>query len=45
VAVRGALNRAYYGRDVSVTDILIRQEVSNPAAAPLVDGVARAAAR
>jgi lipid-binding SYLF domain-containing protein len=45
VAVRGALNRAFYGREISVTDILIRQEVSNPAAAPLVQGVARAAAR
>jgi lipid-binding SYLF domain-containing protein len=45
VAVRGALNRAFYGREVSVTDILIRQEVSNPKAGPLVQAVARAAAR
>lgn len=45
VAVRGALNRAFYGRDVSVTDILIGQEVSNPKAAPLIQMVARAAAR
>jgi lipid-binding SYLF domain-containing protein len=45
VAVRGALNRAYYGRDISVTDILVRGEVSNPRSASLVQSVARAAAR
>jgi SH3 domain-containing YSC84-like protein 1 len=45
VAVRGALNRAFYGRDVSPTDILIRQEVSNPKANPLIVAVAQAAAR
>jgi lipid-binding SYLF domain-containing protein len=45
VAVRGSLNRAFYGRDVTTTDILIRQEVSNPKAAPLVQAVAQAAAR
>jgi lipid-binding SYLF domain-containing protein len=45
VAVRGALNRAYYGRDISVTDILVRGEVSNPRSAALIQGVARAAAR
>jgi len=45
VAVRGALNRAFYGREVSVTDILIRGEVSSPKAAPFVQAVARAATR
>ncbi len=45
VAVRGALNRVFYGREISVTDILIRQEASNPKAAPLVQAVARAATR
>jgi SH3 domain-containing YSC84-like protein 1 len=45
VAVRGSLNRAFYGRDVTTTDILIRQEVSNPKAAPLVQAVAQAAPR
>ena len=45
VAVRGALNRAFYGKEMSVTDILVRGEVSNPKAAPLVQAVARAATR
>jgi SH3 domain-containing YSC84-like protein 1 len=45
VTVRGALNRAFFGRDVSTTDILIRQDVSNPKAGPLVQAVAQAAAR
>ena len=45
VAVRGGLNRAFYGREISVTDILVRGEVSNPKAAPLVQAVARAATR
>ena len=45
VTVRGALNRAYYGRDVTPTDILIRRDVSNPRAASLVQAVSAAAAR
>ena len=45
VAVRGSLNRAYYGRDISVTDILVRGDASNPKSAPLVQAVARTAAR
>ena len=45
VAVRSGLNRAFYGREISMTDILVRGEVSNPKAAPLVQAVARAATR
>jgi lipid-binding SYLF domain-containing protein len=45
VAARGSLNKVFYGREISVTDILVRGEVSNPKAAPLVQAVARAAAR
>jgi lipid-binding SYLF domain-containing protein len=44
VAVRGSLNRAFYGKEVTVTDILVRGEVSSPKAAPLIEAVARAAA-
>ena len=45
VAVRGALNRAYYGKDVTSTDILIRQDVANPRAAALLHSVSGAAMR
>jgi lipid-binding SYLF domain-containing protein len=45
VAVRGALNRAYYGRDVTPTDILVRQDISNPRSATLIQAVSAAAAR
>lgn len=45
VTVRGALNRAFYSRDVTPTDILIRHDVSNPRAAPLIQSVAAAAGR
>ena len=45
VSVRGALNRAYYNRDVNPTDILVRQDVSNPRSASLVQLVATAASR
>jgi SH3 domain-containing YSC84-like protein 1 len=41
VAVRESLNKAYYGRDVSPTDILIRQEVSNPKAKRLLEEVTK----
>src|SRR5262245_14404033 len=34
VGVRGSLNKAYFGKEVNPTDILIRQTVSNPHAAP-----------
>ena len=43
VATRGALNAAYYGKDVSTRDILIRGTVSNPQAAPLVELIKKAA--
>jgi lipid-binding SYLF domain-containing protein len=43
VATRGALNDAYYGKDVSTRDILILGTVSNPHAAPLVELVKKAA--
>ena len=43
VATRGALNSAYYGKDVSTQDILIRGTASNPQAAPLVELIKKAA--
>jgi SH3 domain-containing YSC84-like protein 1 len=43
VATRGALNTAYYGREVRPADILIRGAVSNPHAAPLVAVIRKAA--
>ena len=43
VAPRGALNSAYYGKDVSTRDILIRGTASNPQAAPLVELIKKAA--
>ena len=43
VATRGALNAAYYGKDVSTQDILIRGTASNPQAAPLVELIKKAA--
>jgi lipid-binding SYLF domain-containing protein len=44
VASRAALNRAYYGADVSPTDILIRRTVTNPHAAGLIGAVRKAVA-
>ena len=35
IAVRESLNAAYYGKPVTPVDILVKQNVSNPAAAPL----------
>ncbi len=43
VATRGGLNNAYYGREVTPTDILINRSVSNKHAARLISAVARAA--
>ena len=45
VATRDALNKAYYGKAVTPTDILVRREVSNPQAAGLVRSVAEVAGR
>ncbi len=44
VAVRGALNKAYYGQEITPADILIRRTVSNPQAAGLIQAVAKYAA-
>jgi SH3 domain-containing YSC84-like protein 1 len=41
IAMRGALNDAYYGKKVSPTDILIRHEVRNPQTACLVQGLVK----
>ncbi len=43
VAVRDALNTAYYGKAVTPTEILVRREVSNPQAAGLIEDVAKVA--
>ena len=43
VATRDALNKAYYGKDVTPTDILIRRTVKNPQAAGLIDLIAKTA--
>jgi lipid-binding SYLF domain-containing protein len=43
VATRGAVNKAYYGRDVTPTDILIKRAVTNPHAASLIQAVAKEA--
>ena len=39
VAVRGGLNTAYYGKEVTPTQILIQREVSNPHANGLIGAV------
>jgi len=43
VASREALNKAYYGKDVTSTDILIRRTVTNPHASGLIEAVAKMA--
>jgi SH3 domain-containing YSC84-like protein 1 len=37
--VRAALNRAYYGKEVTPTDVLIKGDPKNPHAAPLLEAV------
>ncbi len=43
VAVRGALNTAYYGKELSPTQILIQREASNPQAAGLIEAISKVA--
>ena len=45
VAVRSALNEAYYGKKVSPTDILVRHTVTNPQAGRLIEDVSKSAAQ
>lgn len=45
VAVRESLNRAFYGKKVSPTDILVRGTALNPLAEPLVAAVTKAAGK
>lgn len=45
VATRDALNKAYYGKAVSPTDILVRHTVSNKKAAGLISAVSKAAGK
>lgn len=44
VATRDALNKAYYGKDVTPTDILIRRTVTSPQADGLIEVIAKGAA-
>jgi len=44
-ASRTGLNKAYYGKDVQPSDVLIRPTVRNPQAAKLLDEVAKAATK
>jgi len=43
VATRDALNKAYYGQEVTPTDILIKRTVSSAHAAPLIQAVSKEA--
>ena len=43
VATRDALNAAYYGKEVTPTQILIQREVSNPHAKGLIEAVSKQA--
>ena len=46
VAVRGALNNAYYGKEgLSPTDILVRKDVANSQAMGLIEDVTKSAAQ
>jgi len=45
VATRDALNKAYYGKDVNPTDILVKRTVSNKKAAGLLGAVSKAAGK
>jgi lipid-binding SYLF domain-containing protein len=37
--VRNSLNKAYYGKELTPTDILIQGEAKNPHARPLLEAV------
>lgn len=43
VGIRDSLNKGYYGKAVEPSDILIRRDVSNSQARPLIKSVAKAA--
>lgn len=43
VATRGGLNEAYYGRQVTPTDILVRREVTNPKSHGLISQITKMA--
>ena len=45
VATRDALNKAYYGKEVTPTAILVRHEATNPQAAGLIGAVSKAAGK
>jgi len=45
VATRDALNKSYYGKEVSPTDILVKRAVSNKKAAGLLSAVSKAAGK
>jgi len=43
ISVRDGLNKAYYGRDVTPVDIIVKQSVGNKAADSLREELAKAA--
>ena len=43
VVTRDGLNKAYYGRDITPTDILIHGEATNPQSAGLIEAIAKVA--
>ena len=45
VAARDGLNKAYYGKEVTPTAILVRHEATNPQAAGLIGAVSKAAGK
>lgn len=45
IAVRDSLNKAYYGKAASPVDILVKGEVKNPQAAPLVHSLTAKASK
>ena len=45
VATRDGLNKAYYGKEVTPTAILVRHEATNPQAAGLIGAVSKAAGK